>query len=155
VKKKQKKHDSGEVNEMKDKYLRALADLDNMKKRSAIEREEIIRFANETLIAALLPIFDSFDRALKSFEGGRADEEVIKGIALIKKQFEDALARAGVSRIECLGSKFDPHLHEAVMRRKSDKEEDTVLEIMQSGYALHGKVIRPAMVIISEKEEKQ
>ena len=142
----------GEIEEHKNKYLRALADLDNFRKRSVIEREEIITFANETLIAALLPIIDSFERALQSFQKVETNEEILKGIALIKRQFEDALSKAGVAPIDALGKEFDPNYHEAVMKKKSkDHPEGTVIEVMQGGYTLHGKVIRPAMVIIGEK----
>jgi len=154
--KKQKKSKEAEKNkeieEYKDKYFRALADLDNYRKRAAIEREEIITFANEALVVAMLPIIDSFDRAMDSSRKSGSTEEVIKGVALIKRQLEDTLNRAGVIIIDAAGKKFDPNLHEAVMKRKSpDHDEDTVLEVMQKGFTLHGKVIRPAMVIISEK----
>jgi molecular chaperone GrpE len=159
--KKDKKHSSkhgehpkktNELEELKNKYLRTLADLDNLRKRSAQEREDIISFANETLILALLPVMDSFDRAFESMQKIKTDEEVLKGIGLIKKQLEDALAKAGVCPIDAVGVEFDPNRHEAVMKKKSEEQEEgTVIEIAQKGYALCGKVIRPAMVIISEK----
>ena len=141
-----------DLEELKDKYYRALADLDNLRKRAAIEREEIITFANESLIVALLPIVDSFDRAFGSFQKSASSEEIIKGIALIKKQLEDTLAKCGVSPIDALGKSFDPNYHEAVMKKSSGEHEDeTVIEVLQKGYMLRGKVIRPAMVIVSEK----
>jgi len=141
-----------ELEELKDKYIRVLADLDNIKKRAKIEREEIITFANEALILAFLPITDSFERALQSFNKTDSNEETIKGFALIKRQFEDTLQKAGVSPIEALNKPFDANFHEAVLKRKSDAhEEGTVIEVMQTGYTLHNKVIRPSMVIISEK----
>lgn len=147
-----KKPHEKEIEAIKDRYYRALADLDNLKKRSVIEREEIIAFANETLIGALLPIIDSFDRAFDSLQKLNASDEIIKGLALIKKQFEDVLTRCGVSEIDASGKPYDPNFHEAIMKKKSgDVPEGDVLEVAQKGYMLHSRVLRPAMVIISEK----
>ncbi len=142
-----------EIAEGKNKLLRALADFENYKKMITKEREEIIKFSNEILIVSLLPIIDSFDRALEGAEKGGAKEEMIKGLALIKRQFEDELAKFGVKQIEALGKQFDPAYHEAVMQ-KEDKGKDNgvVLEVMQKGYTLHGKTIRPAMVIVNKNK---
>ncbi len=143
--------DKSELEQLKDKYFRALADLDNLRKRSLKEREELLSFGNESLILELLPIADSFERAFKMREKDEKNEEIVKGIALIKKQFEDVLSRAGVSVIDALDKPFDPNLHEAIMKRASEgREQNTVLEVAQTGYTLNGKVIRPAMVVISE-----
>lgn len=149
---KEKKVDhSKELDELKEKYFRALADLDNMRKRNALEKDEIISFANERLICELLPIVDSFGRAFSSLESSEQNKDVVNGIALIKKQLEDTLSRAGVSPIEAIGKPFDPNFHEAIMKRKEEgKDCDMVIEVAQEGYTLKGKVIRPAMVIISE-----
>lgn len=141
----------GKAEEAKDRQIRALADLDNMRKRSAIEREELVLFANEALISALLPIVDSFERALSTFEKIGTQGEVLKGFALIKKQFEDVLVRAGVKAIDAVGKDFDPHFHEAIMKKRTEGAKDNlVLEVAQIGYTLNGKIIRPAMVVISE-----
>ena len=142
-----------ELEEEKNKFLRALADFDNFRKRMAAEREEIIAFANETFITALLPIIDNFERALKKENQGSL-EELTKGIALIKRQLEDTFEKLGVKVIESVGQPFDPILHHAIMTRESDNPENTVIEEMQKGYTMHGKVIRPAMVIISKRREQ-
>lgn len=140
------------IEEQKNKLLRALADFDNYKKRVAIERDEIIRFSNEALITSLLPIIDGFERAILSAEKTNSHEELIKGLALIKKQLEDALKKFGVTVIEALGKPFDPALHEAVINKKDETKEDgIVLEELQKGYMLHGKVIRHSMVIVNKK----
>lgn len=144
-----------ELGEAKNKLLRALADFDNYKKRIALEREEIIRFSNETLISALLPIIDSFERAIDASKKVNTGEEVIKGLALIKKQFEDTLRKFGAKPIEALGKPFNAEYHEAIMQKESDSPEGVVLEEAQRGYTLHAKVIRPSMVIISKKKESQ
>ncbi len=141
-----------ELEEQKDRLLRVMADFDNFKKRAAAEREEIICFAGETFIAAILPILDNFDRAFAS-DHKQSPDEFLKGMALIRRQLEDTLEKMGVKSIECVGKPFDPFLHHAIMTRESDQPENTVLEETQKGYTLHGKVIRPAMVIVSKKSE--
>jgi molecular chaperone GrpE len=148
-----KKPHEKDLKELEDKYYRTLADLDNFKKRAAVERDEIMTFANTALIAALLPIMDSFDRALPILDHPRGSEEMAKGVALIKKQFDDVLEKAGVTMIDALGKQFDPHVHEAILKKPSDSDEEgSVIEVAQKGYKLHGRVIRPAMVIISERK---
>lgn len=138
-----------EMENTKNKLLRALADFDNYKKRVAIEREQFVQFANETLISELLPIIDGFARAMDAATKIKAGEEVLKGLALIKKQFEDVLRKHGVAEIEALGKAYDPNLHEAILQKEQAGPEGVIIEEMQKGYALHGRVIRPSMVIIS------
>ena len=139
------------LEETQSRLLRALADFDNLKKRNASEREEMVRIANEALMAALLPIIDNFARALASAEEHQINEDVLKGIALIKKQFEDALQMSGVEEVDSLGKDFDPNFHEAVMAKDSDGPDHKVIEVVQKGYTLFGKLLRPTMVIVSKK----
>lgn len=139
-----------ELAETKNRLLRALADFDNYKKRSALEREQFVQFANEALITELLPILDGFNRALQH----SASEELTKGIALIKKQLEDILAKHGIKEIEALGKPYDPNLHEAILSKEDSGPEGVIIEEMQKGYSLHGRVIRPSMVIVSKKGAK-
>ena len=138
----------------KDSYLRLRAEFDNFRKRQAQEREDFIKFAASNFILEILPILDSLERAQRSFEKHKDEaDEIIKGTALIHKQFEDVLKRMGVTRIESIGKSFDPNLHEAVMQQEAkDKEENTVLEEVKPGYLMQGKVLRPAMVIVSKKQ---
>jgi molecular chaperone GrpE len=140
------KEEHKDTTELNNKYLRALADLDNYRKRANIEKEEIAKFSNESLIKELLPVLDGFEKAI---EHAKSDE-LIKGIALIKKQVEDALAKFGVQEVEALNKKYDPNFHEAILIKGSEKEPGTVIEQMQKGYTLHGRLIRPAMVIVSK-----
>jgi molecular chaperone GrpE len=141
-----------QLEEEKHKLLRALADLDNFKKRMAQEREEIVKLSNETLIVAMLPVLDGLERAIQATKGNNGAEEILKGIALVKKQFEDTIAKFGVETIETMGKPFDPHFMEAIMQKESGGPEHIVLEEMQKGYTLFGKLIRPAMVIVSKKK---
>lgn len=141
------------IDEGRNKLLRALADFDNYKKRMALDREEIIKFSNETLITAILPIIDGFERAIEASENENTNEEVVKGIALVKKQLEDLLEKFGVKEIKALGKIFSGEYHEAIMQKESDSPPGCILEVAQRGYTLHGRVIRPSMVIISKKKE--
>jgi len=140
-----------ELEETKNRLLRALADFDNYKKRAAIEREQFVQFANETLISDLLPVIDGFARAMDAAEKIKAGEEMIKGLALIKRQVEDILRKHGVAEVEALGLPYDPNLHEAILQKEDKGPEGVIIEEMQKGYTLHGRVIRPSMVIVSKK----
>jgi len=139
-----------EIQAEKDKLLRALADLDNYKKRIAMEREEMVKFSNESLITAIIPALDGLQRASEATKKTEGTDEILKGIALIQKQLEDALDKFGVKRVETTGKTYDPHGMEAIMQKESDGPENMVLEEMQKGYTLHGRLIRPAMVIVSK-----
>lgn len=142
-----------ELKETKERLLRALADFDNFRKRMKQEQEEFAAFALEGFLQTLLPIMDNFDRAVENARKTSAavPDDFLKGIALIKRQFADALTKFGVTEIEALGKSFDPHLHEVVLKKKVDgKPEGFVVEVVQAGYRLHQRVLRPAMVIISE-----
>lgn len=140
-----------QLEEYKNRFLRTLADFDNYKKRMAVEREQFVQFANESLISQLLPVMDGFTRALAAAEKSNAGEEMQKGLALVKKQFEDALKKQGLTEIEALGKPYDPHFHEAILQKEDEGEEGLVIEEMQKGYILNGRVIRPSMVIVSKK----
>jgi molecular chaperone GrpE len=139
------------VEENKNKWLRALADFDNYKKRMAIEREQFVQFANENLITETLPILDGFIRAMDAASQMKAGAEMIKGLALIKRQLEDVLKKHGVLEIEAIGKPYDANLHEAILQKEDKGPEGIILEEMQKGYTLHGRVIRPSMVIVSKK----
>lgn len=144
-----------QIEEQKNKLLRALADLDNYKKRANLEKDELIRYSNEVLVKELLPAVDGFTRAL-DFAKRTNNGDLVKGIALIKKQIEDAFMKFGVKEIESIGKPYDANVHEAILMKESDEKSGTVLEEMQKGYTIHKRLLRPAMVIVSKlKEEKK
>ena len=143
-----------QLEEAKNKWLRALADFDNYKKRSQFEREQFVQFANENLIAELLPVIDGFKRAMDSTQKSRASEEMIKGLALIKRQLEDVLKKHGVEGIAALGKPYDANIHEAILQKEDPGPANVIIEEMQKGYTLHGRVIRPSMVIVSKEENR-
>lgn len=142
------------LEDKQNKLLRALADFDNYKKRSALDREQFVQFANEGLISELLPILDGFGRAMDASKKSKVGEEMTKGLALIKRQLEDVLKKYGVVEIEALGKPYDPNLHEAILQKEHKGPENVIIEEMQKGYTLHGRVIRPSMVIVSKKGGK-
>ena len=143
-----------ELAESKNKLLRALADFDNYKKRIAIERDQFVQFANESLISELLPVIDGFGRAMEAAGKIKAGEEMVKGLALIKRQLEDVLKKHGVAEIEALGKPYNANLHEAILQKEHKGPEGVIIEEMQKGYSLHGRVVRPSMVIVSKRGEK-
>ncbi|MDD5085770.1 MAG: nucleotide exchange factor GrpE [Candidatus Omnitrophica bacterium] len=147
-----------ELGELKDAFLRKAADLDNMRKRLVREKEEFVKFANERLMKDLLPVIDNLERALLAAghtEGDNA-HPIISGVDLVRKQFINYLKDHGLTKIDAVGKPFDPSLHEAVSQRESkDCPDQTVLEEIEGGYLLHGRLLRPAKVIISKKPASQ
>ncbi len=133
----------------KDRYIRTLADFDNFKKQMSKQMEQFAQFANENIIKELLPVLDNFGHAQAAAKG---NQEILEGLSLIKKQLEAVLKKHGAEEIEAIGKPFDPNFHEAMLRKASDQPEDTVIEEMRKGYTLKGRVIRPSMVIVSQKK---
>ena len=139
--------------DFKDKYLRDHAELDNIRKRLFKEKEEYIKFANEDLLSEVLYAIDNFDRALDHMNGTQKVESILEGIKMIQKQFHLLLERKGVERIEALGKKFDPQLHEAVEHVETGLDKDEiVIEEIQAGYLLNGRLLRPAVVKVGKKK---
>ena len=131
---------------MKDQYLRLMADFQNYKRRVAKEREDTRAYANEKIVTELLTVLDNFDRAMEH----DADEGFKEGMQMILDQFNDVLKHAGVEEIEAHGAEFDPNVHNAVLMEDTDEvESGHVSCVLQKGYKLNGKVIRPAMVKVA------
>lgn len=131
---------------MYDKYLRAIAEFDNYKKRTQKEKEEIYSIAKADVVLSLLPVIDNFERAEKFSD----DKNVEEGMTLIKKQFGEFLKKIGVEEIEAEMKPFDPNFHNAVLHEdREDIPENTVVEVLQKGYKLGEKVIRHAMVKVA------
>jgi molecular chaperone GrpE len=133
-----------------DRALRAAAELENFKKRAQREREEYIRFANESLLREILPVLDNFDRALGAARSAPEAQGFVAGVELIQRELLKVLEKFGVSPYSALGQPFDPERHEAVQRVvKPDAAEMTVIEETLRGYLLNGRVLRPAMVVVA------
>src|SRR5919204_1988569 len=133
------------------KWQRAAADLANMRRRHEQERQEHMKQANAWLIAELLPVLDSFDRALASMPPDLRELTWVDGIVLVERQLRMVLERAGLTPIEAEGKPFNPTEHEALLHEESDKPEDTVISELQKGYKLHDRVLRPALVKVAKK----
>lgn len=129
------------------KYLRLMADFQNYKRRAEKEKGDIYAYANEKLVTQLLDVIDSFERALLHQS---ADESFAEGMRMIFKQLTGVLEKAGLEEINALGEDFDPNFHNAVMMEdNADYESGKVTEVMQKGYLLNKKVIRPSMVKVN------
>ncbi len=140
-----------ERNLLLDRLARLQAEFDNARKRAAREQSEFREYAVADAIKALLPMLDSFDRALEAHAG----DENFRGIELINRQFHDALAKLGVRPIPAAGEPFDPHLHQAVeVVDTSEAPDNTVLEELPRGYKLKDRLLRPAMVRVARNPNK-
>ena len=129
------------------RYIRLMADFQNYKKRVEKEKKDLYSYANEKLVEEMLPVLDNFERALEQETGGDGFKE---GMDMIFKQLGDVLAKAGLAEIAALDEVFDPNVHNAVMTEDSEQyESGKVSGVMQKGYTLNGKVIRPSMVKVA------
>ncbi len=138
-----------EKEELRQTLVRRQADFENYRKRIERERLEEAQRAVARLIEGLLPVLDAFERALAAHDDSTY-EDYRKGFELIYRQLRDALERQGLNRIEAEGKTFDPHLHHAIERVESEDHEDgAVLEVLQPGYRLRDKVLRPATVRVA------
>ena len=145
-----------EKQEWQESLLRKQADFENYRRRMQKEKEDAIQFANQSLIGELLEVLDNFERALSSHreekESSAEMQSLFEGLELVEKQLSDLLcSRWGLKAIESLGAEFDPNFHEALMMEEGeDYEVPTVVESFQTGYILHGRVLRPARVKVAK-----
>ncbi|HEV8657462.1 MAG TPA: nucleotide exchange factor GrpE [Thermoanaerobaculia bacterium] len=138
---------SDDLRKAQDRYLRTLADFENYRKRADRERDDFRRYALTHLLRDLLPVLDNFDRALDHAEEG---DDFHKGVLLIYKQLYDVLRKAGLKPIEAVGVRFNPNIHEAVIREEDPTvPSHTVTSILQKGYYLHDRLLRPALVKVA------
>ena len=141
------KSGSDEVRKAQDRYMRTLADFENYRKRAEREKDDFRKFAITNLLRDLLPVLDNFDRALDHAEEG---DDFHKGVLLIYKQLWDVLQRYGLKPIEEVGVRFNPNLHEAVIREEDPSvPSHTVTAVLQKGYFLHDRLLRPALVKVA------
>lgn len=140
-----------ELAALKDRYLRALADNENLKRRFRQELEEARRFSNEQLLSSLVSVLDNLQRALEAAESSENFAALKEGVSLTQKQLLEVLARSGLEPIEAVGQPFDPALHEALghVEAPDGQAPDTVVEEIQRGYTLHGRLLRPSLVRVA------
>jgi molecular chaperone GrpE len=136
-----------ERDQLFDRLQRLAAEFDNFRKRNAREQAAFAERANERLVKELIPILDDLGRALEA----AADHEEAKleeGVRLVHRALDELLAKEGLAEIETEG-RFDPHVHEALLSQPSEQEEGSVIEVVQKGYKLGDKVLRPARVVVA------
>lgn len=133
-----------------DRYLRAIADFSNYRRRHQEDYAQAIKFASRELILKLLPIIDNFERAASAAEQNHSFESLAEGVRLTIRGLHDVLEKEGVTPIEAVGQEFDPMFHEAIQRMETDEyPENTVVEELQTGYTQGDQVIRPARVKVA------
>lgn len=143
-----------EAAENYDRYLRAVAELDNYKKRAVKEKADAIKYGNETLIRDLLPLVDNIDRALKHAETSCDFEAFKKGLAMLQTQLVCSLEKHGVEAIDCTSKAFDPNYHEALMQVPStDHETNQIVDELEKGYLLNGRLLRPSKVSVCKRPD--
>jgi len=139
------------IKETHDKMLRAVADLENFKRRAQKEKEEVQRFGVERLLKDLLPIPDNLDRALEHARGPADFDSLKKGLQMTRKLFEDTLSRHGVKSFSAVGQAFDPRFHEAMQHLETnDLPPGQVAAEVLRGYMLNDRLVRPALVMVSK-----
>ncbi len=136
-----------------EKYLRAMADIENYRKRSEKEKSEIRRFGNEDIIRDVVPLIDALNRAIghasDQASGPNATEALISGLKLVQEQLVCCLRKHGLEEIKALGKEFDPHVHEALIHTESDQhKQNEIIDEYEKGYLLHGRLLKPARVSV-------
>ena len=141
-----------QIEELNDKYLRLYSEFDNYRKRTAKERIELQKSASKDLIVALLPVLDDFERAIKAFEEHNLSDEAKKGIELIYNKLMTTLKQRGLEPMDAQGKDFDTDYHEAITEIPAPAEDmaGKVVDVVQRGYLLNGKVLRYAKVVVGK-----
>jgi molecular chaperone GrpE len=139
-----------------DKYVRAVAELDNYKKRAVREKADAIKYGNENLLRDILPLLDNMDRALEHACNSDDFDAFTKGLKLLQDQFLGCLQKHGVEQIAAVGKDFDPHVHEAMLQVESEEHEQSkVVSEFERGYLLNGRLLRPAKVSVCRRTHKK
>jgi molecular chaperone GrpE len=137
-----------------DLYMRTYAEMENIKKRGIKEREELGKYANESLIKEILPVIDNLEKAISHARDDENSSALVEGLELIRDALMKTLEKAGLKEVEAFGKSFDPNFHEAVSKQKDDTvAPGHVMIELQKGYVLNGRLIRPSKVVISSGKD--
>ncbi|MFK5927041.1 MAG: nucleotide exchange factor GrpE [Desulfuromusa sp.] len=140
-----------DAEEHQEQYLRTLADMDNLRKRTQRDKEELAKFANESILREILPVVDNLERAVEHAEQAASDEGLFEGVQMTLTQFSQLLNKFGVEPVDALGQPFDPAYHQAMGQLESDEYPvNTVVQQMQKGYQLNKRLLRPAFVMLAK-----
>lgn len=139
-----------EVEEWKNRYLRAQADMENLRRRTKEEKEKALKYSTQDLMESLLPVIDNFERALNVEVKSEEASSLLKGVNMVYEQLLSALKKEGMEVIPALGETFDPHVHQAVMQVEEEEfASGEIVEELQKGYKLKDRVLRPSMVKVN------
>lgn len=140
------------ADDFEDKYLRAEAEIQNMNGRFKKEQAQILKYDGQSLAKDILPVMDNLKRALEIDVDDESGQQLKKGIQMVHDHLSEALTKNGVKEIESLNQKFDPSVHQAVqsVAVEGDQKPDTVVKVLQAGYQLQDRVLRPAMVVVAQ-----
>ncbi len=134
----------------RDRWLRAVADCENIKKRAASERTALLKYKHDDLLRDLLPVIDNMERALEHAQSTEGMNAVVEGVNMVLSMFNEILKKYGVKEIDALNHPFDPNFHEALARvPNTDKPNNTVMQVAEKGYLYNDRLLRPARVIVS------
>ncbi len=148
-----------QLKELNEKYLRLLAENQNLRKNHDQEKEDILKYGSFTFAQQILSLTDNLDRAFQIFkddEKFKKDEfkNILNGIEMIEKELLGTLEKNSIKYIDCINKPFDPNLHQAIGEKESEKEPGIIIEEMQKGYLMHERLLRPSMVYVSKKAKK-
>ena len=142
-----------EFDELNDRHLRLQADFENQRRRGLRERQEAHQYGHENVVKDLLATVDNLDRAIEhaSRSDGEDFQAMLQGVELVRRELLAAFVKHGVSRVEAMGTPFDPNIHEAMAQQESDEvPANTVVQVFQEGYKLRDRLLRPARVVVSK-----
>jgi len=143
-----------EASELKERLLYQQADFENFKKLKAKEKQEVLKFGNETLVKELLPVIDNLERAIQHGCKSEDSKAIVEGVELTLNSFLKVLEKFGVTRVEALEKEFDPNVHEAIAQEiREDKAPGIVVRELQKGYIMDGRLLRPSMVTVAKAPE--
>jgi molecular chaperone GrpE len=145
---------AAQLAEARERAIRMQADFDNFRKRLTREKEDAIRYANESLLEALLPVIDNFELGLQAAATATDPKTIVQGMSMVLTQLQRFLSECGVEEIQTAGALFDPHLHEAIGQEPcEDRPEGYILSQRRKGYKLRDRLLRPAAVIVATAPE--
>lgn len=137
-----------------EQYLRTLAEMENLRKRTQRDKEELAKFANESILREILPVIDNLERAVEHAEQAKSNDGLFEGVQMTLTQFSQLLDKFGVKPVDAIGQPFDPAYHQAMGQMESeDHPVNTVVQQMQKGYELNSRLLRPAFVMLAKAPE--
>lgn len=138
-----------DLDTLKDKNMKLLAEFDNFQKRTLLEKDKLRKYDGYNFVKDVLPVFDDIDRTLEHKDGIDSDS-ILEAITMINSKIENILSKYSISKIDSIDKEFDPSYHEALLQQESDKEEGKIIEEYEKGYLYHDKIIRHAKVVVSK-----